>query len=55
MFPANRRPDAQTFFRRDHRMATESLTRDEERLAELGYKQELKRGWSSFSNFAISF
>ena len=28
---------------------------DEERLAELGYKQELKRGWSSFSNFAISF
>ncbi|HEY2005418.1 MAG TPA: amino acid permease [Solirubrobacteraceae bacterium] len=36
-------------------MATESLTTDEERLAELGYKQELKRGWSSFSNFAISF
>jgi len=28
---------------------------DEQRLAELGYKQELKRGWSSFSNFAISF
>jgi amino acid transporter len=28
---------------------------DEDRLAELGYKQELKRGWSSFSNFAISF
>src|ERR1019366_7005085 len=25
------------------------------RLAELGYKQELHRGWSSFSNFAISF
>ncbi len=34
---------------------TEALTRDEQLLAELGYKQELKRGWSSFSNFAISF
>src|ERR1039457_1247231 len=31
------------------------LTSDEQRLAELGYKQELKRGWSGFSNFAISF
>ena len=29
--------------------------RDEQRLAELGYKQELTRGWSGFSNFAISF
>ncbi len=29
--------------------------RDEERLAELGYKQELHRGWSGFTNFAISF
>jgi amino acid transporter len=28
---------------------------DEKRLAELGYKQELKRKWSGFSNFAISF
>jgi amino acid transporter len=38
-------------------MATgvEALSSDEQRLAELGYKQELKRGWSSFSNFAISF
>src|SRR5271157_5760415 len=35
--------------------ATESLGRDEQKLAELGYKQELNRGWSSFSNFAISF
>ena len=35
--------------------AVEPLTTDEQRLAELGYKQELKRGWSSFSNFAISF
>jgi amino acid transporter len=32
-----------------------SLSSDEQRLAELGYKQELKRGWSGFSNFAISF
>jgi amino acid transporter len=31
------------------------LTSDEQRLAELGYKQELNRGWSGFSNFAISF
>ncbi|HSO97774.1 MAG TPA: amino acid permease [Solirubrobacteraceae bacterium] len=35
--------------------ATETLSPDEQRLAELGYKQELKRGWSGFSNFAISF
>jgi len=28
---------------------------DEKRLAELGYKQELSRSWSGFSNFAISF
>jgi amino acid transporter len=28
---------------------------DERRLAELGYKQELARSWSGFSNFAISF
>src|ERR1700735_2825946 len=33
----------------------EKLSPDEQRLAELGYKQELKRGWSGFSNFAISF
>src|SRR6202050_3577203 len=32
-----------------------TLSTDEQRLAELGYKQELKRGWSGFSNFAISF
>ena len=35
-------------------MATGSLTADEQKLAELGYKQELNRGWSGFSNFAIS-
>jgi amino acid transporter len=33
----------------------DKLSPDEQRLAELGYKQELKRGWSGFSNFAISF
>ena len=38
-------------------MATTEQPRqtDEERLAELGYKQDLQRAWSSFSNFAISF
>ena len=28
---------------------------DEQRLAEMGYKQELKRTWSAFQNFGISF
>src|ERR671915_55931 len=28
---------------------------DEQELAELGYKQELARAWSGFTNFAISF
>ncbi len=36
-------------------MSEKNLTDDERRLAELGYKQELDRSWSSFSNFAISF
>jgi amino acid transporter len=31
------------------------LSKDEQRLAELGYKQELDRSWSGFQNFAISF
>jgi amino acid transporter len=31
------------------------VDRDEQRLAELGYKQELDRGWTRFTNFAISF
>ena len=31
------------------------MDRDEQRLAELGYKQELSRSWSGFQNFAISF
>ncbi|WP_061294991.1 amino acid permease [Herbidospora cretacea] len=33
----------------------QSLDEDAKRLAELGYKQELSRTWSGFSNFAISF
>ncbi len=36
-------------------MSTTAPGRDEQRLAELGYKQELTRAWSAFSNFAISF
>jgi amino acid transporter len=36
-------------------VAIEELNADEKRLAELGYKQELNRSWSGFSNFAISF
>ncbi|MFN8136170.1 MAG: amino acid permease [Propionicimonas sp.] len=31
------------------------LSEDEQLLAKLGYKQELHRSWSGFSNFAISF
>ena len=31
------------------------LSEDERMLAKLGYKQELSRSWSGFSNFAISF
>src|SRR3984885_6549577 len=34
---------------------TETLSTDEQRLAELGYKQEVKRGWSGFSHLGISF
>ncbi|MEU9887023.1 amino acid permease [Sphaerisporangium sp. NPDC051011] len=37
-------------------MAQQSYPDDDaERLAQLGYKQELARTWSGFSNFAISF
>lgn len=28
---------------------------DEDRLAEMGYKQELKRDWSMLHNFGVSF
>jgi len=33
----------------------EPMGADEQRLADLGYKQELSRAWSGFTNFAISF
>src|SRR3954466_4247300 len=36
-------------------MSDISDRRDEETLADLGYKQELQRAWSGFTNFAISF
>lgn len=37
-------------------MADQStMSADEKQLADLGYKQELNRSWSGFSNFAISF
>jgi amino acid transporter len=36
-------------------VSTPTLDRDEQRLAELGYKQELNRSWSAFQNFGISF
>jgi amino acid transporter len=32
-----------------------AASQDEERLHELGYRQELSRAWSGFTNFAISF
>jgi amino acid transporter len=39
----------------DQVAGTGPLSEDEQQLADLGYKQELHRGWSSFTNFAISF
>src|SRR6478735_5626164 len=36
-------------------MTAPELSDDEKHLASLGYKQELNRSWSGFSNFAISF
>ena len=35
--------------------AVSAIDQDAVRLAELGYKQELHRGMSGFSNFAVSF
>ena len=56
-FAASERSGTQTFRPRGEgdRMSTTTPGRDEQRLAELGYKQELTRAWSGFSNFAISF
>jgi amino acid transporter len=36
-------------------VGVQHLSDDEQHLAKLGYKQELNRSWSGFSNFAISF
>ena len=36
-------------------MAQTDVDRDVQQLAELGYRQELSRAWSGFTNFAISF
>jgi amino acid transporter len=36
-------------------MSTTDPNKDSDLLAKLGYKQELDRSWSGFSNFAISF
>src|SRR4051795_8947352 len=38
-----------------HEHVEEHLDADSKRLAELGYRQDLSRSWSGFSNFAISF
>jgi len=38
-----------------HEPVEAHLNADEQHLAKLGYKQELARTWSGFSNFAISF
>ena len=39
-----------------HRTAPDDCaSSDDRKLAELGYKSELKRSFSGFSNFAISF
>ena len=35
--------------------AAAELSDDEKHLAKLGYRQDLNRSWSGFSNFAISF
>ncbi len=39
----------------DEEVDFSSLSLDEQELARMGYKQELNRSWSGFSNFAISF
>src|SRR5213080_5362377 len=36
-------------------MSQTDVDHDVQRLAELGYRQELARAWSGFTNFAISF
>ena len=36
-------------------MEAPAIDRDEDRLAQLGYKQELRRDWSVLHNFGVSF
>lgn len=36
-------------------MEAPAVDRDEDRLAQLGYKQELRRDWSVLHNFGVSF
>src|SRR3954462_92079 len=55
-FPARRYLEPTSPFDVGAHMAdTTHLSDDEQLLAKLGYKQELNRSWSGFSNFAISF
>ena len=51
----NARTDTALHARRPHGRQPTTLSADERQLAELGYKQDLNRSWSGFSNFAISF
>ena len=54
--PAHRNPHPQLDLSiRRNRWPQTQMSDDERRLAELGYKQDLSRNWSGFSNFAISF
>ena len=39
----------------DEPVSTPAARTDEQQLADMGYKQELNRAWSGFTNFAISF
>ena len=39
----------------DDQMESPRQNQDEDRLAQLGYKQELKRDWSLLHNFGVSF
>ena len=39
----------------EHDRRASRAAEDEDRLAELGYKQELRRNWSLLHNFGVSF
>jgi amino acid transporter len=59
MVPSRERPETEGTVGPDGtaapNTAASTQTDDERQLAELGYKQELTRAWSGFTNFAISF